>query len=698
LSISEHFRGPGLFQGLVRRCLAGPYRLLKTAFPPGTHPFDHLGALTIFFFWIVLISGIWLFIFFRTSVDGAYESVEYLTWDQRYYGGVMRSLHRYASDAAVITLALHILKEFAFDRYRTGRWFSWITGVPLLWLVFPLGITGYWLVWDRLAQYVALTSAELIDWLPVLTDSMARNFLSPEALSDRFFTLLAFLHLIGLPLFLVLGIWVHVFRINTPRINPPRLLMASALLGMLVLSLVFPAISQGKADLTQAPGDLGLDWFYLVLYPLLKTWSPGSLWALLAGISGLLMIAPWLPPAKPVAVARVDLSNCNGCERCVADCPFGAVAMAPRSDGLEFDAEAVVNPDLCISCGICVGACPTATPFRKASKLSPGIDMPELTTAQLREQVIQASKSLSGAGKARVIVFGCHSDRGRKGLADDFTALVSVRCMAQIPPSFIDFILSRDLADGVMLTGCAGSDCQYRLGQTWTEQRLGRQRDPRLRKRVDDRRVAMSWRLPWSSMGTPDKALAEFRNRLALTGHTAGAAESLTDSETGRWRRLTLSTLAHLPFYALIGIVSVWPRLSLLEPSEAMVSLTFSHAGQRIEECRKVSQEELMKLPPNMRKPSDCPRERHPVRVEFRVDDLLVVDLTAPPTGLSSDGKSTVYRRLPISSGEHLLSIGMVDSGRADGFDYQMEARVSLDPQQHIVVEFDHDLQTFLIR
>jgi hypothetical protein len=134
--------------------------------------------------------------------------------------------------------------------------------------------------------------------------------------------------------------------------------------------------------------------------------------------------------------------------------------------------------------------------------------------------------------------------------------------MAQIPPSFIDFILSRDLADGVMLAGCAGSDCQYRLGQTWTEQRLGRQRDPRLRKRVDDRRVAMSWRLPWSSMGTPDKALAEFRNSLALTGHAAGTAESLADSETGRWGRLTLSTLAHLPFYALIGIVSVWPRLS----------------------------------------------------------------------------------------------------------------------------------------
>ncbi len=71
-----------------------------------------------------------------------------------------------------------------------------------------------------------------MDWLPIFTDSMARNFLSDAALSDRFFTLMAFLHLIGLPLFLVFGIWLHVFRINGPRINPPRLLMVGSLLAM----------------------------------------------------------------------------------------------------------------------------------------------------------------------------------------------------------------------------------------------------------------------------------------------------------------------------------------------------------------------------------------------------------------------------------------------------------------------------------
>jgi len=134
----------------------------------------------------------------------------------------MRSLHRYASDAAIITILLHIVKEFVFNRYRSNRWFTWVTGVPLVWMIFVLGITGYWLVWDELAQYVAITSAELMDSIPIFTASMAGNFLSDDLLSNRFFTLMAFMHLIGLPIFLVFGIWLHVFRLNGPRINPAR--------------------------------------------------------------------------------------------------------------------------------------------------------------------------------------------------------------------------------------------------------------------------------------------------------------------------------------------------------------------------------------------------------------------------------------------------------------------------------------------
>ncbi|MGH8034552.1 MAG: cytochrome b N-terminal domain-containing protein, partial [Lysobacterales bacterium] len=520
-------------------------------------PLHHLGALTIFFFWIVLVSGIWLFIFFRTSIDGAYESVEHLSYGQWYSGGIMRSLHRYASDAAIVTLVLHITREWFFDRFRGKRWFSWITGIPLLWIIIPLGITGYWLVWDKLAQYVALTSAELLDWLPIFTDSMARNFLSADALSDRFFTLMAFLHLIGLPLFLVFAIWLHVFRISGPRINPPRNLMIGTLLALLLLSMVYPALSQGQADLALAPQALSLDWYYLLVYPLLKAWSPGALWGLLAGFSFLLFLAPWLPPAAKLPVARVDLANCNGCERCVDDCPYGAVMMQPRTDGTRYEQEAVVDPSLCVSCGICVGACPTATPFRQASALSPGIDLPDLSAAMLRAEVEAAGACMNGT--ERIMMFRCKGTPPLSKLVDGETACVALRCMAHLPPSFLDYILSRNLADGIFLAGCGGGDCEFRLGAEWTRQRVSRQRDPHLRQRIDGRRIALAFE------GQPEQALAAFRMQLAALPGTA----SDFAPPRGSWRSLIRLPLQAI-FYSLFAITAsafaAWPVFELLQP------------------------------------------------------------------------------------------------------------------------------------
>lgn len=459
-------------------------------FGPKWNPFYCLGALGYYYFWVVAISGVYVYIFFDTGVPQAFESVEYMTHDQWYLAGIMRSLHRYASDAMVVMVLMHLTREFAFDRYRGGRWFSWVTGVSTLWLLFSAGVTGYWLVWDELAQYVAIGSTEWLDWLPIFGEPIARNFLAPSHFDGRFFTLLVFMH-IALPLFLLFIMWFHLQRINYAKVNPARGLAIGTTLMLLGLSIVKPAVSHEMADLSRVPTELNLDWFYLWAYPMIEHLGPGFMWGF-AGIGTLLLVLiPWLPPKKRRRVAVVDLENCNGCTRCVIDCPFRAVNMGPRTDGAPFAQQAVVDPDMCVSCGICVGSCPTATPFRRATELIPGIDLPGFPVAAVRDAVNEAAEPLSG--KDRVLVFGCDYACDPAALGIENAAGVRLRCGGMLPPSFIDYVLSKDLADGVVVTGCREGECHHRLGNMWTDGRVARTRDPYLRRRVPETRLLKVW-------------------------------------------------------------------------------------------------------------------------------------------------------------------------------------------------------------
>lgn len=266
---------------------------LNRIFGTVLNPFYSLGAIAYLMFWIVVVSGFYIYIFYDTGVEDAFGSVEYITNEQWYLAGIMRSLHRYASDGMILFGVLHMVRNFVFDRYRNFRWFSWVTGVALLWLIYIAGINGYWLVWDSLAQFLAVASAEWLDFLPVFSAPLARNFLESGSVSDRFFSLLSLIH-IGVPLGIFGLIWIHTQRVPEARTSPPRALSIGLVLAMIVLALIHPALSQGHSDLNSAPFVLKLDWFYLWTYPLLYSWGAGKLWALSGGVTAFVLLLPFL--------------------------------------------------------------------------------------------------------------------------------------------------------------------------------------------------------------------------------------------------------------------------------------------------------------------------------------------------------------------------------------------------------------------
>lgn len=491
---------------------------LNRAFGNDLNPLYHLGALGFYFFWVIVASGVYIYAFYRTGTESSYPSVEYLSREQWYLGGVMRSLHRYASDALVLVMALHLLREFILGRYRGARWFSWVTGVLLIWLIYASGIDGYWMVWDRLAQYSIVSTMAWFDWLPVFGVPLSSYFAGQEGLNDRFFSLISFAH-VTFPLFVLFFLWIHIMRISKPVVNPRRGLAAGMLLALLAMALIKPVLSQGRADLGIEPRNINIDWFYMFVYPLLDAWSAGWAWALVAGFSLLLFVLPWLPSRfRQIPIAEVNLKDCSGCWLCVADCPYEAVVMRPRSDGLSFPEEAVVVADRCVSCGICAGACPSSSAFRNDAGYVSGIEMPSLPVSSLRNSMRDDIDKLKGG--ARIMVFGCDCAANIEKLRGEGVAVLSLPCISMLPPSFVEYALRESKVDGVLITGCRENDCYHRLGVLWTRRRMAGQREPRLKSRVKRERIRQSWASP-ADFKELTRELESFRASLRGLGKDA---------------------------------------------------------------------------------------------------------------------------------------------------------------------------------
>jgi coenzyme F420-reducing hydrogenase delta subunit/Pyruvate/2-oxoacid:ferredoxin oxidoreductase delta subunit len=573
---------PVLLRDSLQRVEAG----FDRAFGPRANPWRHLGALGFLLFWIVGASGVYLYVVFDTSVQGAYASVQHLSREQWWFGGIVRSLHRYASDGFVLVLLLHLAREWIYGRHRAFRWFTWVSGVPLLWLALAAGVVGFWLVWDELAQFSAIATAEWLDWLGLFAEPLTRNFLRPDSVDDRLFSLLVFLH-IGLPLLLLLGMWVHIKRLTHPDTRPSAALTWGTLAALTLLSVALPVQSGAPADLSRVPHALAIDWFYLAPNAAMYAWSPGALWLVAAGVTVLLVTLPWLPRARPQPVAKVDPANCNGCGRCFVDCPYAAItiehrttgtiehrtigtiehrttgtiehrttgtiehrttgtiehrttgtiehrttgtiesrttgeprvagAIAARTDVKREPGLAVVDPALCASCGVCAGSCPSSTPFRSIAELVTGIDLPQLPIGQLRSRLKCQIARLKG--EVKLVVFGCDHAADVRALQRADTATMGLLCSGQLPPAFVEYAL-RQGADGVVVTGCGECDCAFRLGNTWTEQRLRGQREPHLRRTVSPAEL----RVVWASAQQRDRlahAVDAFRAELAARGRPA---------------------------------------------------------------------------------------------------------------------------------------------------------------------------------
>ena len=149
---------------------------------------------------------------------------------------------------------------------------------------------------------------------------------------------------------------------------------------------------------------------------------------------------------------------------------------------------------------------------------------------------------------------------------------------------------------------------------------------------------------------------------------------------------------------AFVGAFAAHPVYRQVPEGDAQIKLALQHAGARVEDCRRLSAEELAKLPTAERRPNTCSRERVPLVIELDVDGRPIYEDVLPPTGLSRDGASRTYRKFLVPAGPHVIEARLRDSKRLSGFDYEKRVEAELKPWQNLAIDFNAEKGGFLFR
>lgn len=149
---------------------------------------------------------------------------------------------------------------------------------------------------------------------------------------------------------------------------------------------------------------------------------------------------------------------------------------------------------------------------------------------------------------------------------------------------------------------------------------------------------------------------------------------------------------------AFIGYFSAAPAYQQVPEGMAQIKISFRHGGGRVEDCRKLTAEEIAKLPASKRHTTTCSRARIPVTVEISLDGKIVYAAVLQPSGLSEDGPSETYDKILVPAGAHRIEAKLRDTKRSDGFDYETSADVTLAPFQNLAIDFKADRGGFILR
>src|SRR5690606_29161276 len=205
--------------------------------------------------------------------------------------------------------------------FSGARWLPWVSGVGTVGLIWFIGWTGYWLVWDQPAQQVAVTSMRLLDALPIFGEPLGRLYVADRMVPSLLFFVVFFLHML-LPLAIAVGLAIHLMRVSRAKLFPNAKVSAALTVGLMVSALIVPVPLDAPAQMAVKAAAFTVDGWYLTPLALALRFQSAGLWVALFGTLFTAAAIPWLlgrRRAPATYQSFVEASRCHACTQCVQD-------------------------------------------------------------------------------------------------------------------------------------------------------------------------------------------------------------------------------------------------------------------------------------------------------------------------------------------------------------------------------------------
>jgi len=172
-----------------------------------------LGGMAALLIVIQFITGVMLRFYYEPFPQKAYDSI-LLLQNNVLFGQLIRNIHHWCGVFLVIIAFLHLLRVFFTGGFQSSRKINWLIGLALFILIIFSNFTGYLLPWDQLAYWAVTVGTSLLDYIPLIGNSIREFVLSGDEVNAN--TLLIFFnfHTAVLPiLILLLMVW-HFWRVR----------------------------------------------------------------------------------------------------------------------------------------------------------------------------------------------------------------------------------------------------------------------------------------------------------------------------------------------------------------------------------------------------------------------------------------------------------------------------------------------------